>query len=361
MRHRSLLFVFLASVLLTLIAIPRCGAQPRSEGSQWWNVAYPPPFAASKLPRTGGGRKVEGNRFVDEQGRTVVLQGVNIADPDKLAQQGRWSKAHFEAVKSWGARVVRVPVHPVAWKGRGPVEYFKLLDQAVTWASELGLYLLIEWHGIGNLETEVFQHPMHETTKGETYQFWRGIAHRYGQVPALAFYELFNEPTDYRGQLGRITWAQWKAINEEIISIIRANDAKGIPLVGGFDWAYELRSVMAAPIAAEGIGYVTHPYPMKAQQPWEGNWERDFGHVADTYPVFASEIGFMAAGDPGSHVPVIADEDYGRRIVAYCARKGISWTVWNFDPDWPPQMISDWAYTPTRQGSFFRAVMLQQK
>jgi len=349
-------------VVALLAAAATVHAQQAAGGhAGWWNVPYPEPFDATKLPKTLPWLHVEGNRFVDESGKQVVLQGVNISDPDKLSQQGKWSKAHLEAVKSWGARVVRVPVHPVAWKGRGPVEYFKLLDQAVTWASELGLYLLLEWHGIGNLQTEMYQHPMHQCTRAETYQFWRGIAHRYGQVPALAFYELFNEPTDFRGQLGRITWAQWKAINEEMIGIIRAHDAKGIPLVGGFDWAYELRSVVAAPVDAPGIGYVTHPYPMKAGQPWEASWERDWGHVADRYPVFASEIGFMAATDPGAHVPVMADEDYGRRIVAYLAKKGISWTVWNFDPDWPPQMISDWSYAPTRQGAFFRAVMLQQK
>ncbi len=354
--------VVLAGMLLAMAALRPAAGQGAGNGQQdWWNVPYPERFDAAKLPKTLSVLRVEGNRFVDEHGKAVVLAGVNISDPDKLDKNGRWSKAHFQVLKDWGARVVRVPVHPVAWKGRGPVEYFKLLDQAVTWASELDLYLIIEWHSIGNLETGLFQHPMHETTKAETYQFWRGIAFRYGNVPAVAFYEIFNEPTDYRGQLGRITWQQWKAINEEIIGIMRANDGRGIPLVGGFDWAYELRSVKNAPVDAPGIGYVSHPYPMKAQEPWEENWERDFGHVADTYPVFATEIGFMAATDPGAHVPVMSDEGYGRRITAYFAKKGISWTAWCFDPDWAPQLFTDWRYTPTRQGVFFRDVMRQQK
>ena len=66
----------------------------------------------------------------------------------------------------------------------------------------------------------------------------------------------------------------------------------------------------------------------------------------------------MAAEDPGSHIPVISDEKYGRIIINYFKKKGISWTVWNFDPDWPPQMISDWNYTPTTQGAFFKNIML---
>jgi hypothetical protein len=231
----------------------------------------------------------------------------------------------------------------------------------VTWASELGLYLNVDWHSIGNLATEVFQHPMHDTTRAETYAFWRDVSFRYAGIPAVAFYELFNEPTTYRGQLGRTSWAEWKVIVEQMIGIIFAHDTKVIPLVGGFDWAYELRSVGEDPIDFEGIAYVSHAYPMKTPQPWEENWEKDFGHVADTYPLMAAEIGFMSADQPGAHIPVIADEEYGRRILAYFEKKGISWTAWCFDPDWPPQLISDWDYTPTTQGAFFKAYMLGKK
>ena len=84
-------------------------------------------------------------------------------------------------------------------------------------------------------------------------------------------------------------------------------------------------------------------------------------NVADQYPVFATEIGFMSGDDPGAHVPVISDETYGRRVTEYFAKKGISWTAWCFDPDWPAQLISDWDYTPTKQGEFFRSQMLKKR
>jgi len=72
----------------------------------------------------------------------------------------------------------------------------------------------------------------------------------------------------------------------------------------------------------------------------------------------AAEFGFMAADQPGAHIPAIGDEDYGRRILAYFEKKGVSWTAWCFDPFWEPPLISDWDYTPTTQGAFFRAYML---
>jgi len=220
----------IVTLVLTLLAVatvrPALAQVAGSERSDWWNVPYPGVFEVTKLPKTTGWIRVEGNRFVDEKGRTVILRGVNISDPDKLQKGGHWSKRHFEVIKGWGANVVRVPVHPVAWKERGEDEYFKLLDQAVEWASELEIYLIVEWHSMGNLEMGLLQHPMHETTKQGTFEFWRAIAHRYAGVSTIAFYEIFNEPTLFNGQLGRMTWGEWKRINEQIIDIIRAHGAK---------------------------------------------------------------------------------------------------------------------------------------
>jgi len=252
---------------------------------------------------------------------------------------------------------VRLPVHPVAWRGRGKAGYLALLDEAVTWATELGLYLMIDWHTIGNLQSGLFQHPMYDTTEQETLEFWRTIAARYQGISTVAFYELFNEPTVFNGQLGTASWSEWKRLNEEMIKIIFAHDEKVIPLVAGFDWAYDLKPVAEAPIEIEGIGYVSHPYPQKVEAPFEEKWERDFGFVADRYPVFVTEFGFKSADEPGAHMPVVGDEEYGKAITDYFAAKGISWVAWCFDPVWGPQLISDWEYTPTRAGAFFRRVM----
>ena len=84
-------------------------------------------------------------------------------------------------------------------------------------------YVIIDWHSIGNLKSELFQAENYETTKKETFEFWRAMAIRYKDNPTVAFFELYNEPTVYNGQLGTCTWAEWKALNEEMITIIRAH------------------------------------------------------------------------------------------------------------------------------------------
>jgi endoglucanase len=132
-----------------------------------------------------------------------------------------------------------------------------------------------------------------------------------------------------------------------------------ISLVAGFDWAYELRNAGRDPIDAPTVAYVTHPYPQKREQPWEPKWEEDFGFLADRFPIVATEFGFMSEDGPGAHVPVIGDETYGRAIIDFFERKGISWTAWVFDPQWSPQLIQGWDFEPTRQGRFFRDRMMQ--
>jgi endoglucanase len=326
----------------------------------WWDQPYPERFAAARLPKQLGWIGVKDNHFIDADGQAVILQGVNISDPDKLESSGHYDRRLFEEIRAWGANVVRVPVHPVAWRSRGKAAYFDLLDRAVLWASELDLYLIIDWHTIGNLVTQMFQHPMYDTTEQETFDFWRSVAFRYRDVPTVAFFEIFNEPTVRRGTLGSASWPQWKALNEEIISIITAHEARAIPLVAGFDWAYQLGPIAEQPIERANIAYVSHPYPGKAKAsngPIEQQWDAAFGFATKKYPLIATEIGYMSADAPGAHSPAIDDGSYGKRITDYLAKTGASWTAWCFDPDWPPQLISDWNFTPTVAGALFRDVM----
>jgi aryl-phospho-beta-D-glucosidase BglC (GH1 family) len=303
---------------------------------------------------------VAGNTFMAD-GKPIVFKGLDASDPDKLERDGHWNREYFEAVKSWGANIVRFPVHPTAWRKRGKDAYIKLLDDGVKWATELGLYVNIDWHSIGNLRTEMYQSAMYETTQKETFEFWRTMSGHYKGNTTVAFFELFNEPTVMNGQLGTCTWKDWKQLNEEMITIIRAGGSKAIPLVAGFNWAYDLTPVAADPINAEGIAYVSHPYPMKREKPWEPKWTSDWGFVAKKYPVMLTEIGFSGADDKGAHNPVISDESYGDAITAYCEKNGISYTVWVFDPQWAPMLFTDWNYTPTRQGRYFKQALQKSK
>ena len=346
---------------LTLVAVTLLFAQTicaqRDAASkqyhEWWNdqnIGAPLNSPdAKKLPLL----HVRGNKFVDDRGDTILFRGLSISDPDKIEHQGHWSKDHFVKVKEMGTMLVRIPVHPIAWRERTPTKYLALLDQAIQWCTELGMYVIIDWHSIGNLKMELFQDPMYNTTKTETYEFWRTIARHFKGNNTAAFYEIFNEPTLYRGELGTMSWSEWKKINEDIIKLIRAYDPERIPLVAGFDWAYDLTPLNFEPIEAEGIAYVTHPYPHKRSKPYEPKWEEDFGFAAGSYPIIATEIGFTL-GKEGMK----DNGEYGRAIVNYLEGKGISWVAWVFDPEWYPRMFESWdTYKLTETGEFFKQAM----
>ena len=300
---------------------------------------------------------VEGNKFVNESGETIVFKGLNIADPDRLVKEGQWHPALFKELAAWGANVVRLPVHPKAWREWGSEDYLKLLDQGIEWAKAEGLYVILDWHSIGNLRTGLYQADMYDTSMRETLRFWYTVSRRYAGEPAVALYEVFNEPTTFNNQLGTLSWEQWSKMVMDIIHVIRANSPEAIPLVAGFNWAYDLTPVKNAPIPAENIAYVTHPYPQKREKPWVEKWEKDFGFVADNYPVVATEIGYMYPEQEGAHIPCLGDDEYGKTITEYFEKKGISWVAWVFDPGWSPQLIKDWNYTPTRAGQFFKDAM----
>jgi hypothetical protein len=297
---------------------------------------------------------VSGNSFVKPGGQEIVFRGYSSSDPDKLESQGYWNKSYFEELKNWGANLVRFPIHPTAWAKRGKEAYMQLLDDGIQWAGELGIYVIIDWHSIGNLRTEMYQADMYNTTRKETFDFWRTIGARYGKNPVVAFYELYNEPTTYNNTLGTLNWDQWKALNEEMITIVRANGGEGIPLVAGFNWAYDLKPVKENPIEAEGIAYVSHPYPQKREKPWEDQWTADWGFVKEKYPLILTEIGFSGPEDPGAHIPVISDESYGDAITNYSDERNISYVVWVFDKQWAPRLFTDDQYTPSRQGKYFK-------
>ena len=342
-------------VIFLILSVSNLKAQDTSSkksNNGWWNASYHWPVKNPNAKSLSLIR-VSGNKFVNANNETILFRGVSIADPDKIEHEGHWNKLLFEKVKEMGTMIVRIPVHPAAWRDRTPEKYLVLLDSAVYWCTSLGMYIDIDWHSIGNLEMELFQNPMYNTSKKETYEFWRTISSHFKGNNTVAFYELFNEPTTYRGQLGTVTWNKWKEINENIIRLIRSFDKETIPLVAGFDWAYDLTPLREEPINEPGIGYVTHPYPNKRSQPWEPKWDEDFGFAASEYPVIATEIGFSVLnGDPADGA-----EHYGTRITKYLESKGISWIAWVFDPEWGPQMLKSWEFNLTPCGEFFKKAM----
>jgi len=347
------LLIWLLIPLLTMLASACADSDNQDESGNFMSL---PQAYESKAPLPQV--MVDGNRFILAKSKDDIhFRGVSIADPAALSERGHWNREFFEEIAAWNANVVRIPIHPRDWRRLGGDSYLTMLDQAVDWCEELDLYIIIDWHTIGNVLTGVYHRSGYVTSRDETYRFWYIIAHRYRNNPTVAMYELYNEPTNRGGRMGPLDWEDYATFLEGIISMLYAIDDSKIPLVAGMNYGYSLTDVKDRPINFPGIAYVTHPYPQKRPEPWLDDWQKDWGYVADTYPMICTEFGFMSEDDPGAHNPCIADERYGETIIDFFEERGISWTVWCFDPHWPPTMFKDWDYTPTRQGTFFRKKM----
>ena len=105
----TLIFVFLFIVV-------QMGLTQNENNEDWWKSSqFFMPYkseTAKKLPLIS----VSGNKFVNSHGNTILFHKVAISDPDKLANQGHWTKKHFEKIKEMGAMMVRIPIHLAAWR-----------------------------------------------------------------------------------------------------------------------------------------------------------------------------------------------------------------------------------------------------
>jgi endoglucanase len=224
MIHRVLAFLFLAGalptplrVLLLMGFLAALFIAPLSSAAErTFDAAPETRAAADALPVL----RVDGPHIVGPDGEPVRLRGLAFSDPHHLAEEGQWGRRYLEEAAAWGANLVRIPVHPARWRDVGADQYFEWLDEGVRWATELGLYVIIDWHTIGNPLTGVPHRPMYLTTREETFYFWHLVAFRYAGNATVAFYELFNEPTNRDGTMGPLTWAGHKTYMKELISML---------------------------------------------------------------------------------------------------------------------------------------------
>ncbi len=301
---------------------------------------------------------IDGNKFTAPDGERIIFKGVALPDMFRLDETGYWNAEYFDEIKAWNCNIVRVLIPPRSWRAYGKEKFFELIDRAIVLAGQRGMYIIIDWHSMGNLKDELFQKDSRITSMRETLDFWAAVAKRYRGENTIAFYEIFNEPTDAFGKLGELSWDDWRAIAKKIVDEIRKYDTETIPVIAGLNWGYDLSQAAEKPFDIERIAYSVHPYPQKADEPWEENWEKTWGFVADKYPLMALEFGYNIEGERGAHIPAFATEDYGRRIINYFSKKDISWTVWCFDWLWTPTLLKDETFEPTdTQGAFFKNVL----
>ncbi len=300
--------------------------------------------------------RVSSNRILDASGSQITFKGMTTIDIDELVVKNHWNADYFQKMHEWGAQLVRIVVCPLSWRTNAKSLALSRISNGVAWAKQYNMYSIIDWHGIGSLKDNVYEQNM-DTTIDETIQFWTNVSEYFKNEPYAAFYEIFNEPVGLGNSIGgnpcSMTWAEWKIIADNIVTEIYKYNSAAIPIVGGLNWCYDLSAAGANPLTNKGIVYSSHPYPSKAGEEGEADWQAKFGYMSAAYPMIATELGF----EPVQGL-YYGTTNYGTHIINYLTGKGISWTVWCFSPSWAPSLINGWDYTPLAPaGLFFKSYL----
>ncbi len=93
---------------------------------------------------------VKGQRFIDSQGRQLILHGINVVNKDpETGYLGHVGPGDFAKFKSWGFNVIRLGI---IWDGLEPEpgeyneEYLKGIDEMIQWAADHDLYVFLDMH-----------------------------------------------------------------------------------------------------------------------------------------------------------------------------------------------------------------------
>jgi hypothetical protein len=282
------------------------------------------------------------NILIDAHGDSIILQGLMPSDPAVLANKGRFKQDYFDEIADAGANVVRLAVHPERWE-RDPDYLWRYLDPAVAWNGEIGLYVIIELHFIGNISTNSgSEMPDISTSSSEfAISFWQQVASYFKDTPNVMF-EIFNEPSG-------ISAKDWQVHAQTLVDVIRATGAEQLILIGGIEYSRDLSWVLDFPIVDDNVAYAVHIYPGHSSY----HWERWFGNVSEEYPVVMTEWGWME-DDPSGDQPYLvgSQKSFGEPLMAYLDEKGIGWVACWYDDEWNPTMFEKDSDLPTPFGQF---------
>lgn len=253
---------------------------------------------------------VDGTKLKDENGNVVQLRGLSTHGLSWFP--GYVNEEWFSQLRrEWKANVVRLAMYTAENGGYctgGDKESLKqLVKDGVEYATEQDLYVIIDWHVLNDCNPNLY--------KEEAKEFFREMSSLYADYDNV-IYEICNEPN------GGVSWAEIKSYAEEVIPVIRENDAEGIILVGTPNWSQYVKDAAADPITGyDNIMYTLHFYAA-THTDWLRN---DMKAAVDAgLPIFVSEYGICDASGNGG-----IDEAQAEAWVTLLDEYDISYVAWN--------------------------------
>ena len=251
---------------------------------------------------------VEGTNLVDSKGNHVVLKGVSTHGIGWYPEYV--NKDAFSDLRDMGANVIRLAMYTGEsggyCTGGNKEELKKLIDNGVSYATDLSMYVIIDWHILSD------NNP--NTYKGEAITFFDEMSKKYADNDHV-LYEICNEPN------GGTSWEDVKSYAEEVIKVIRKNDKDSVILVGTPTWSQDVDKAAANPIKEDNIMYVLHFYAATHKDDLRNKMTKA---IDGGLPVFISEFSICDASGNGG-----LDYDSANKWLETIRKYEISYVGWN--------------------------------
>ena len=272
----------------------------------------PTPIKLSNDYFTHGKISVKGPDLVDKNGEKFQLIGLSTHGLQWFSRYV--NKGTISSLKNtFGINVIRLAMYTsedgYCTSEANKERLYNLVVQGVKYATEAGLYVIIDWHMVG-AEDANDKNPLYY--KDEAMDFFSKISKEFKDYDNV-LYEIMNEPN------GSTTWKQCKTYAELVIPKIREN-TDGIILVGNPNWTANLNAVMADPLVGyENIMYTYHFYAAGHKNTYQVSNAYDKG-----FPVFISEHGGMESSGDGA-----IDYSSIQNWYKILDQRNISYVAWN--------------------------------
>ena len=183
----------------------------------------------------------------------------------------------------------------------------QLVKDGVDYATELGMYVIVDWHILHDLT------PM--KYKDEAIAFFTEMSELYKDHDNVIF-EICNEPN------GGTSWSEVKEYAEEVIPVIRKNCPDAIIIVGTPNWSQDADAASNDQIKGyDNIMYAVHFYAATHK---EGIRDKVKTARANGAAVFISEFSICDASGDGA-----IDYDSAADWMDYLNDNDISYAMWN--------------------------------
>lgn len=256
-----------------------------------------------------GRLRVENGGLVDQSGEPYQMHGVSTHGlawfPEYVSEET------FRTFRNeWDADVMRLAMYSDEYggysNGGDQKELKGLIDKGVEYASKQGMYVIIDWHVLGEGDPNIH--------KEDAIAFFDEVSKKYADYGNV-IYEICNEPN------GGVSWSDVKKYAEEVIPVIRANDPYGIILVGTPQWSQLIGDAAADPIQGyDNIMYTLHFYAATHKADLRENLEKA---LKDGLPVFVSECSICDASGNGG-----IDEKSAQAWVDLMDQYDVSYIAW---------------------------------